>query len=108
MQVRIKIFCSFSSKYCFCPLSAEIAVDCCLRVESEKRLHRRNLVSYTIQRAGEGCKISATVFVNRRNMKLCVVPPEGNPGVQKIIDYLDKKRKYERAIETKESHTVRL
>ncbi|XP_038144066.1 C-C motif chemokine 20-like [Cyprinodon tularosa] len=77
---------------CFEFAAAEIAVDCCLRVESEKRLHRRNLVSYTIQRAGEGCKISATVFVNQRNMKLCVVPPEGNPGVQKIIDYLDKKR----------------
>ncbi|XP_032433783.1 C-C motif chemokine 20-like [Xiphophorus hellerii] len=73
--------------------SAQIAVDCCLRVESEKRLNPRNLVSYSVQRAGMGCDISATVFVNRKNMKLCVVPAEGNPGVQKLIDFLEKKRR---------------
>ncbi|MED6252980.1 hypothetical protein ATANTOWER_020356 [Ataeniobius toweri] len=76
---------------CFEFAAAQIAVDCCLRVESEKRLNRRNLVSYTIQKAGMGCDINATVFVNRKNMKLCVVPPEGNPGVQKIIDFMNKR-----------------
>ncbi|XP_054895620.1 C-C motif chemokine 20-like [Poeciliopsis prolifica] len=74
--------------------SAELVVDCCLTVKSEKRLNPRNLVSYSVQRAGMGCDISATVFVNRRNMKLCVVPAEGNPGVQKLIDFLEKRRNH--------------
>ncbi|XP_017286306.1 C-C motif chemokine 21-like [Kryptolebias marmoratus] len=76
---------------CFQLTEAQIPVDCCLKV-SEKRLPSKNLVSYTIQEAGKGCDISATVFLNRHNMKLCVAHPDENKWVQKLIKILDKKK----------------
>uniref|UniRef100_A0A3Q2QPG5 Chemokine interleukin-8-like domain-containing protein n=1 Tax=Fundulus heteroclitus TaxID=8078 RepID=A0A3Q2QPG5_FUNHE len=91
VQTSLKYISLYFIHTLVCLAAAQIPMDCCLSVSSERRLNRRNLVSYTLQRAGMGCKISATVFVNRKNMKLCVVPPEGNPGVQRIMDFLDKK-----------------
>ncbi|KAM4746599.1 C-C motif chemokine 20-like [Anableps anableps] len=73
---------------CFQVATAQIVVDCCLSV-SEKRLITKNIVSYRIQRANSGCDIDATVFINKKGMKLCVVPPEGNPWVQRLIHILD-------------------
>ncbi|MEQ2307631.1 hypothetical protein AMECASPLE_020300 [Ameca splendens] len=80
----------FLGLICFQFATAQIVMDCCLSV-SEKRLNLKNLVSYSIKRAGMGCDISATVFVNKKGMKLCVVPPEGNPWVQNLIKILDKR-----------------
>ena len=45
-----------------CVLPAQIAQDCCVKV-AEKRLPLQILQSYTIQDAGQGCSISATVYV---------------------------------------------
>uniref|UniRef100_A0A3B5LTL4 Chemokine interleukin-8-like domain-containing protein n=1 Tax=Xiphophorus couchianus TaxID=32473 RepID=A0A3B5LTL4_9TELE len=64
----------------FCIPAAQIVMDCCLSV-SEKRLIPKNIVSYKLQVAGSGCDISATVFMNKKGMKLCVVPPEGNQWI---------------------------
>ncbi|KAF7205319.1 C-C motif chemokine 20 [Nothobranchius furzeri] len=76
---------------CFEFAAAQIPVDCCLSI-TEKRLPSKNLVSYTIQEAGKGCDISATVFLNRRNMKLCAAHPEGNAWVKQVIKTLEKRR----------------
>ncbi|XP_015229089.1 PREDICTED: C-C motif chemokine 20-like [Cyprinodon variegatus] len=71
---------------------AQIIMDCCLSV-SEKRLIPKNIVGYHIQRAGQGCDISATVFLHKKGMQLCVVPAEGHPWVQNLLKRLDKNRK---------------
>ncbi|XP_037535896.1 C-C motif chemokine 20-like [Nematolebias whitei] len=76
---------------CFQFAAAQVPVDCCLSV-SEKRLPYKNLLSYTIQEAGKGCDISATVFLNRHQMKLCVAHPDDNQWVRWLIKVLDKKK----------------
>lgn len=45
-----------------CVLPAQIAQDCCIKVAG-KRFPLQILQSYTIQDAGQGCSISATVYV---------------------------------------------
>ncbi|XP_007547433.1 C-C motif chemokine 20-like [Poecilia latipinna] len=81
----------FLGLICFHVATAQIVMDCCLSV-SEKRLIPKNIVSYKLQVAGSGCDISATVFLNKKGMKLCVVPPEGNQWVQNLIRTLEKRR----------------
>ncbi|XP_012720747.2 C-C motif chemokine 20 [Fundulus heteroclitus] len=76
---------------CFQLATAQMVMDCCLSV-SEKRLNPKNLVSYRNQVAGMGCDISATVFVNKKGLKLCMVPAEENAWVQHLIKVLDKRR----------------
>ncbi|KAM4577041.1 C-C motif chemokine 21-like [Odontesthes bonariensis] len=76
---------------CFMFAAAEVPLDCCLKV-SQRRLQSKNIVSYSVQDAGKGCDISATVFVNKLGKSLCVVHPQGNPWVQNIINILDKKK----------------
>ncbi|XP_013875140.1 C-C motif chemokine 20 [Austrofundulus limnaeus] len=78
------------SLVCFQLAAAQVPVDCCLSV-SVKRLVSKNLVSYTIQEAGKGCDISATVFINNKNMKLCVAHPDQDKWVQKLIRVLEKR-----------------
>ncbi|XP_005808851.1 C-C motif chemokine 20-like [Xiphophorus maculatus] len=75
---------------CFQVATAQIVMDCCLSV-SEKRLIPKNIVSYKLQVAGSGCDISATVFMNKKGMKLCVVPPEGNQWVKNLIKTVDRR-----------------
>ncbi|XP_008415966.1 C-C motif chemokine 20-like [Poecilia reticulata] len=81
----------FLGLICFHVATAQIVMDCCLSV-SEKRLIPKNIVSYKLQVAGSGCDISAAVFLNKKGMKLCVVPPEGNQWVQNLIRTLEKRR----------------
>ncbi|RVE68637.1 hypothetical protein OJAV_G00093850 [Oryzias javanicus] len=50
--------------------SAEVPMDCCLSV-SKNRLPAKIIVSYSIQEAGKGCDISATVFETKGGKRLC-------------------------------------
>ncbi|KAF1389587.1 hypothetical protein PFLUV_G00074980 [Perca fluviatilis] len=48
--------------------SAEIVVDCCLKV-AEKPLPLTIIQSYAIQEGGNGCEISATAFITKSSVK---------------------------------------
>ncbi|KAJ4941971.1 hypothetical protein JOQ06_011842 [Pogonophryne albipinna] len=63
--------------------SAQIAQDCCIKV-AEKRLPLQILKSYTIQDAGQGCSISATVFVSKVGKTLCVPHPNDKAWVKSV------------------------
>ncbi|XP_047455641.1 C-C motif chemokine 21-like [Mugil cephalus] len=76
---------------CFGLASGEMAMDCCLQASS-KRLPSRNLVSYIIQDARNGCEKSATVFITNAGRQLCVLHPSQAAWVQKLISILDKKK----------------
>ncbi|XP_037338302.2 C-C motif chemokine 19-like [Pungitius pungitius] len=71
--------------------SAEMMVDCCLTV-AEKPMPLHLLQSYTIQEAGNGCRISATGFITKLGKTLCVSHPNNKLWVRKYIKYLDEKR----------------
>ncbi|KAM7415621.1 hypothetical protein PAMA_017919 [Pampus argenteus] len=71
--------------------AGEIAVDCCL-VTSNKHLPRSALKSYIIQEAGEGCDISATIFITKKSKRLCLPPASQETWVQNHINFLDIKR----------------
>ncbi|XP_033974495.1 C-C motif chemokine 21-like [Trematomus bernacchii] len=70
--------------------SAQIAQDCCIKV-AEKRLPLQILQSYTIQDAGQGCSISATVFVSKVGKTLCVPHPNDKAWVKSYIRQLNQK-----------------
>uniref|UniRef100_A0A3Q1HVP0 Chemokine interleukin-8-like domain-containing protein n=1 Tax=Anabas testudineus TaxID=64144 RepID=A0A3Q1HVP0_ANATE len=72
-------------------VAAEVAFDCCLK-KSEKYLPPKILVSYTIQEAGKGCEISATVFTTRTGRILCVSHPSEQGWVKSHINLLNNKR----------------
>ncbi|XP_047448173.1 C-C motif chemokine 21-like [Mugil cephalus] len=76
---------------CFSLASGEMAVDCCLQA-STKRLPSRNIVSYFIQDAGNGCEKSATVFITNSGRQLCVIHPSMATWVQKLITLVDRKK----------------
>ncbi|XP_069574872.1 C-C motif chemokine 21-like [Brachyistius frenatus] len=77
---------------CFQFTAAEIVMDCCLKT-SDKRLPSKILLSYSLQEAGKGCDISATVFVSRGGKTMCVVHPSEKPWVQRLITILDQQKK---------------
>ncbi|KAF7687262.1 hypothetical protein HF521_014490 [Silurus meridionalis] len=68
------------------------AADCCLST-SETLVPRRIAESYLIQTLDSGCPIPATVFITRRNKRLCSPPAsnQGFPWVMKLIEYLDNR-----------------
>ncbi|XP_040011915.1 C-C motif chemokine 20-like [Xiphias gladius] len=70
--------------------AAEIAVDCCLST-TDRFLPLIKIASYTIQEAGRGCDISATVFITKAGKTLCVVHPSERAWVKSHIKLLDKR-----------------
>ncbi|XP_055791120.1 C-C motif chemokine 19-like [Salvelinus fontinalis] len=66
------------------------AMDCCLTTTNAK-LPRRVVKSFSIQRVSGGCRISATVFVTRKNLRLCAPPATNNNWVTKLIKQLKRK-----------------
>ncbi|XP_004072851.1 C-C motif chemokine 19 [Oryzias latipes] len=71
--------------------AAQVPKDCCLSIRQEK-LNPKNIVSYSIQEEGDGCQISASVFVNKHGKKLCVAHPKDFPWAQKIMNLVDKRK----------------
>ncbi|KAK2838046.1 hypothetical protein Q5P01_015258 [Channa striata] len=72
-------------------VAAEVAVDCCLMVV-DKHLPLHILASYSIQEAGKGCEISATVFITKAGRTLCVVHPSERQWVKSHVKYLENKK----------------
>ncbi|KAK2901636.1 hypothetical protein Q8A73_011382 [Channa argus] len=56
-------------------VAAEVAVDCCLMVV-DKHLPLQVLAGYTIQEAGKGCEISATVHHEVWKVTVCCAPQQ--------------------------------
>ncbi|XP_034452112.1 C-C motif chemokine 20-like [Hippoglossus hippoglossus] len=75
---------------------AEVAVDCCLST-TDKFFPLIRISTYTLQQAGEGCDISATVFITKTKNTICIVHPseshKKNKWVKAHIEHLDKNRK---------------
>uniref|UniRef100_A0A3P8WGL3 Eotaxin-like n=1 Tax=Cynoglossus semilaevis TaxID=244447 RepID=A0A3P8WGL3_CYNSE len=75
---------------------AEVVVDCCLST-TDKFFPLIRIESYKLQEAGQGCDISATVFITKTEKTVCIVhPTEENKKtkwVQTHIEYLEKKKK---------------
>ncbi|XP_026878968.1 C-C motif chemokine 19a.2 [Electrophorus electricus] len=65
------------------------AIDCCLTTTGQF-LPRHIAVSYTMQEKS-ACRIPATVFITRKNKKICSPPLEDAryPWVKKLITHLD-------------------
>uniref|UniRef100_A0A3P8WGM0 Eotaxin-like n=2 Tax=Cynoglossus semilaevis TaxID=244447 RepID=A0A3P8WGM0_CYNSE len=76
--------------------TAEVVVDCCLST-TDKFFPLIRIESYKLQEAGQGCDISATVFITKTEKTVCIVhPTEENKKtkwVQTHIEYLEKKKK---------------
>ncbi|CAB1420598.1 unnamed protein product [Pleuronectes platessa] len=53
---------------------AEVAVDCCLST-TDKFFPLIRISTYKLQIAGEGCDISATVFITKTANTICIVHP---------------------------------
>uniref|UniRef100_A0A3P9HFU2 C-C motif chemokine 19 n=1 Tax=Oryzias latipes TaxID=8090 RepID=A0A3P9HFU2_ORYLA len=85
------LFFFFFSSAVFCFPAAQVPKDCCLSIRQEK-LNPKNIVSYSIQEEGDGCQISASVFVNKHGKKLCVAHPKDFPWAQKIMNLVDKRK----------------
>ncbi|MCI4392832.1 hypothetical protein PGIGA_G00150420 [Pangasianodon gigas] len=68
------------------------AADCCLST-SDALVPRRIVESYIIQNADSGCSIPATVFITKKNRKLCSPPASDTryPWVLKLIEYMDNR-----------------
>ncbi|XP_017307006.1 C-C motif chemokine 19a.2 [Ictalurus punctatus] len=68
------------------------AADCCLST-SDSFVPRRIVDSYIIQNIDSGCPIPATVFITKKNRKLCS-PPANDlryPWVMKLVEYIDNR-----------------
>ncbi|KAG7214336.1 hypothetical protein INR49_023153 [Caranx melampygus] len=62
--------------------AAEVPVDCCKKA-SDSFLPRKVLQDYKIQEAGQGCDISATIFLTKGGKRLCIVHPNEQGWVQR-------------------------
>ncbi|XP_026100983.1 C-C motif chemokine 3 [Carassius auratus] len=69
---------------------SDTAVDCCLTTK-DTRIPIQIVASYFHQTTESGCPIPATVFITKKDKKLCS-PPEKNSWISKIITHLDKKK----------------
>ncbi|XP_048044838.1 C-C motif chemokine 19a.2 isoform X2 [Megalobrama amblycephala] len=70
---------------------SDAAVDCCLTTK-DTRIPIQIVASYFHQTTDSGCAIAATVFITKKDKKLCA-PPEKNTWINKIISHLEKKKK---------------
>ncbi|KAJ8392784.1 hypothetical protein AAFF_G00072680 [Aldrovandia affinis] len=83
-------FCIFFLYCCSNVALGEMALDCCLRV-SHAKIPAHILRGYQRQVGGNGCDISAVVFITKKDRNLCA--PPGTPWVGDLIKILDKERK---------------
>ncbi|XP_022609477.1 C-C motif chemokine 24-like [Seriola dumerili] len=71
--------------------AAEVPVDCCKKA-SKTLIPKKIIESYTILEAGQGCDISATVFITKGGKRLCAVHPSVEGWVRSHINFLDLKK----------------
>ncbi|XP_062340184.1 C-C motif chemokine 19b [Osmerus eperlanus] len=68
------------------------AVDCCLSTTNRK-IPQGVVQSYFIQSVSGGCRIPATVFVTKKNIRLCAPPASRNNWVARLIRKLEPETK---------------
>ncbi|XP_060894224.1 C-C motif chemokine 19a.2 isoform X2 [Labrus mixtus] len=73
-------------------VTAEIAVDCCLKTTS-KRFPLIIVSSYVIQEAGQGCDIGATAIITKAGRTLCISHPSEDTWVGDYIKHLERKQR---------------
>ncbi|XP_029916390.1 C-C motif chemokine 21-like [Myripristis murdjan] len=72
--------------------AAEIPADCCLSV-TDKRIPRNLVESFEVQEAGQGCDISATLFITKKvGKRLCAPHPSLSKWVRDLINRLTPKQ----------------
>ncbi|XP_072521404.1 C-C motif chemokine 19a.2 [Salminus brasiliensis] len=71
---------------------SEDAIDCCFAT-SDNYVPRKIAASYIVQTTHSGCPIAATVFITKRNKRLCAPPAEDKKSkwVANLISFLDNK-----------------
>ncbi|XP_062874241.1 C-C motif chemokine 19a.2 [Trichomycterus rosablanca] len=69
------------------------AVDCCLTT-SGVSVPRQIAASYTVQTKDSGCTIPATVFITKKDRRLCSPPVDDQnfPWVRKLVEHLDNRK----------------
>ncbi|AWP07656.1 putative eotaxin-like isoform 4 [Scophthalmus maximus] len=74
----------------------EMVVDCCLST-TDKFFPLIKIETYTLQHAGQGCDLSATVFITKAARTVCIVHPSAEnkrtKWVKSHIQYLDNKKR---------------
>ncbi|XP_069379410.1 C-C motif chemokine 20-like [Paralichthys olivaceus] len=74
---------------------AEVVVDCCLST-TDKIFPLIRIESYVLQEAGNGCDISATVFITKNEKTLCIIHPKDSnkktKWVKSHIEHLNNRR----------------
>ncbi|NP_001291006.1 C-C motif chemokine 19 precursor [Esox lucius] len=66
------------------------ALDCCLTT-TDARIPSRMAKTYIIQTSNGGCRIPATVFITKKNRRLCAPPATKKKWVAKLIKQLKTK-----------------
>ncbi|XP_036381856.1 C-C motif chemokine 19-like [Megalops cyprinoides] len=69
------------------------AQDCCLSTK-DKRIPHKVVVSYKMQTVEEGCPIPATLFITKKEFRLCAPLPSGNNWVAQLISRLSNDPKH--------------
>ncbi|XP_034548478.1 C-C motif chemokine 19a.2 [Notolabrus celidotus] len=72
--------------------AAEVPIDCCLETSSN-RFPLQIVASHSIQEAGKGCDIGATVIITKVGRILCISHPSELSWVQNYIKYLNRQKK---------------
>ncbi|KAJ8287105.1 hypothetical protein GJAV_G00047720 [Gymnothorax javanicus] len=72
--------------------STDELLDCCLSTKN-KPIPFSILKDYSIQAVSGGCQIPATVFITKKDLRLCAPPRNRSKWVAKLIKKLDKKDK---------------
>ncbi|KAM4616657.1 C-C motif chemokine 5-like [Polymixia lowei] len=77
---------------CISFTAAEVPADCCLTTTDKPFPAKYHIKSYTLQEAGKGCAISATVFISRTKKQLCTPHPDHSKWVKDYITAMQKKK----------------
>lgn len=60
VRVRVRVLPAASHTFCICSPAAQVVLDCC-KTKTSRFLPLQRIESYSVQDAGSGCDISATM-----------------------------------------------
>ncbi|KAI1905188.1 hypothetical protein AGOR_G00013560 [Albula goreensis] len=86
LLLLVSAFCSYASA------NIEEAVDCCLST-SKTHIPLHVVKTYAIQTTASGCRIPATLFITKKNLRLCAPPAKRSKWVTKLIKRFERRSK---------------
>ncbi|XP_061071756.1 C-C motif chemokine 19b [Conger conger] len=89
LLLLVLVLCSYATA------NTDEVLDCCLSTKNKSIAHQR-LKGYSIQTETGGCRIPATIFITKMDLRLCAPPARSQKWVAKLIKKLDRKRKPKR------------